>query len=121
MPLIDFTIPGYLLATAAIIILAIFLGINSKTNTSTCILVLSFLTILVCHAIELSMGTAEQVAILAKNIVIDELFVFTSYVSFLWTDRLQIEETLKKNKGKQTNKLEDKTFKDGLDFLFKKV
>ena len=121
MPLIDFTIPGYLLATSAIIILAIFLGINSKSNTSTCILVLSFLTILICHAIELSMADAEQVNVLAKNIVIDELFVFTSYLAFLWTDRLQIEANAKKKKGKKSERFEDKTVKDGLDFLFKKV
>ncbi len=126
MPLIDFTDPFYLLSAIILIILCIILGRNVKTNTSTGIAVLAFLTILTCHAVEI--GLAEEEAVLGtlgRNIMIDEILLFVTFLSFLWMDRIQInhkEEVAKAKKSKDTKEnISDKVIKDGLDFLWKKV
>ena len=126
MPLIDFTDPFYLLSAIILIILCIVLGRNVKSNTSTGIAVLAFLTILTCHAVEI--GLAEEEAVLStlgRNIMIDEILLFVTFLSFLWMDRIQInhrEEVAKAKKSKDTKEnISDKVIKDGLDFLWKKV
>ena len=126
MPLIDFTDPFYLLSAIILIILCIILGRNVKSNTSTGIAVLAFLTILTCHAVEI--GLAEEEAVLnalGRNIMIDEILLFVTFLAFLWMDRIQInhkEEVAKakKSKDKKEN-ISDRVIKDGLDFLWKKV
>ena len=124
MPIINFTEPFYLLTAIVLFVLCLFLGRNNKSNTVPCIMLLTFLAILVGHSIELTgAATSEEVAALTKCFAIDEAFIFISFLSFLWTDRIQIEKKEKASKGKKTKdvKPEDKTYKDGLDFLWKKV
>lgn len=121
MPVVDFTNPFYLVSALALFLLCEFLSRNSKTNTVACIVLLAFLSILVGHTIELAYaGTSEALFTLTKCIVVDEAFVLVSFLSFLWADRIQIDNRSKAKKSKDT-KAEDKTFKDGLDFLWKKV
>lgn len=126
MPIIDFTQPFYLIAAVVLFLLCLYLGRNNKTNTVTCVMLLSFLTILVCHTIELANCTFEYVNVLATCILIDELFVLVSFLSFLWLDKIQVEamkanKANKKNKKDSKEKLEDKVIEDGLDVLWKKV
>ncbi len=121
MPILNFTNPIYLIAAIVIFVLCIYLARNFKTNTVPCIMLLAFLTILVVHVVELTQAnSADVVSVLAKNIVIDEAFTFVSFLSFLWLDKIQVETRAKGKKSDKT-KLEDKTVKDGLDLLWKKV
>ena len=115
MPLIDFTQSYFLIIALILFVLCLFLARNFKTNTVPCIMLLVFCAILVGHTIELANAPQEIVETISKCIVIDEAFIF---ISFLWLDKIQIEDRAKK-KGK--NAKEEKTVKDGLDFLWKKV
>ena len=125
MPVIDFTQPFYLLSALLLFILCVFLAKKNKTNTLPCIMLFGFLTILVCHTIEISYsgGNANLVSLLARNVMVDEAFTLVSYLSFLWLDRIQIEDR-KKHKKKnlsEIRKFENRTFEDGLDFLWRQV
>ncbi len=127
MPIIDFTQPFYLVAAITLFLLCLYLGRNNKTNTIPCIMLFCFLTLLVGHTIEL-VNTAE-ISTLATCIVVDEAFVFISFLTFLWLDRVQVEEKKKASKGKKKSTKKDKKEKlddvviedDGLDVLWKKV
>lgn len=115
MPIVDLTNPIYLCAALVLFLLCLFLSRNSKSNTAMCIVLLAFLAILTGHVVELINASAvEAISDITKNLVIDEAFIFISFLSFLWVDKMQIEN---KTKGKK----EEKTVKDGLDFLWKKV
>ena len=118
MPLMDFTQSYFLIIALILFVLCLFLARNFKTNTVPCIMLLVFCAILVGHTIELANAPQEIVETISKCIVIDEAFIFISFLSFLWLDKIQIEDRAKK-KGK--NAKEEKTVKDGLDFLWKKV
>jgi hypothetical protein len=120
MPLIDFTQSYYLVIALVLFVLCLFLARNLKTNTVPCIMLLAFCAILVGHTIELANAPVELVEKISKCIVIDEAFIFISFLSFLWLDKIQIDDRAKKNKGKKGGK-EEKTIKDGLDFLWKQV
>ena len=118
MPFVDFTNPFYAVTAIILFVLCVYLARNNKTNTVTCIMLLAFLTILVGHTIELAnIFDKVDATALAKNIIIDEAFTLASYMMFLWTDKIQIDDR-KKKKGK---KKKDHTIKDGLDFLWKEV
>ena len=123
MPVIDFTQPFYLLAAVVLFLLCLYLARNNKSNTVTCIMLLSFLTILVGHTIELANCTLELVNTLSVNILIDEIFTLVSFLAFLWTDKIQVDAQKAKKAAKKGKKerLEDKTIEDGLDVLWKKV
>lgn len=125
MPIIDFTQPFYLIAAVVLFLLCLYLAKNNKSNTVTCIMLLSFLAILVCHTVELTYATLEYVNTLATCILVDEIFTLISFLAFLWTDKLQVEFKKKTNgksgKKNKKEKFEDKTVEDGLDILWKKV
>ena len=46
---------------------------------------------------------------------------FVSFLSFLWLDKIGIEEEKKQKSGNGKIKIEDKTIEDGLDLFWKKV
>lgn len=127
MPIIDFTQPFFLAAALVLFLLCLYLARNNKTNTVPCIMLFCFLTLLVGHTIELVNG--GNVSTLATCIVVDEAFTFVSFLSFLWLDRIQVEEKKKASKGKKKSTKKDKKEKlddvviedDGLDILWKKV
>lgn len=120
MPLIDFTNPFYAVSTLVLVVLCIILAKNNKSNTIPCIMLLCFLTILVGHTIELATAvTSEQIVTIAACVLVDEAYTFTSFLAFLWTDKMQVEKMAKSKK--KSNKLSDKAVEDGLDFLWKKV
>lgn len=123
VPFIDLTNPMYLGFAAVLLVLCIFLSKTTKTNTACAIAVLSYLTILACHTVELaSVGSSELVILLSKNIIYDETLTFGAFLAFLWMDRVEIKEKEKNNKTKKTKKrFEDKVIDDDLDFFFKEV
>ena len=103
MPVIDFTQPFYLLAAVLLFVLCLYLGRNNKSNTVPCIMLLCFLTLLVGHTIELSNAALESVRTLAICILVDEAFIFVSFLSFLWIDKIQIENKKNTTKDKTSN------------------
>ena len=123
MPIIDFTQPFYLIAAVVLFLLCLYLARNNKSNTVTCIMLLSFLAILVCHTVELTYAALEYVDTLSTCILIDEIFTLISFLAFLWTDKIQsdFKKNNKSGKKNKKEKLEDKVIDDGLDILWKKV
>lgn len=122
MPIIDFTSPMMEIVALVLFLLCLFLGKNSKSNTSICIVLLCFLTILVGHTIEMTQTADTDVILkLVKCVTVDEAFTFVSFLSFLWLDKIEIEEEKKQKSGNGKIKIEDKTVEDGLDLFWKKV
>lgn len=127
MPIIDFTNPFYLISAVILYSLCTYLAKTYKSNTIPCIMLLTFLAMLVGHTIELAVSpTAADTARLTVCVVIDEAFTFVSFLSFLWMDRLQVETMLKTTKGKKSAGKKGTTREiiikdDGLDILWKQV
>ena len=122
MPIIDFTSPMMEIVALVLFLLCLFLGKNSKSNTPICIVLLCFLTILVGHTIEMTQTADTDVILkLVKCVTVDEAFTFVSFLSFLWLDKIEIEEEKKQKSGNGKIKIEDKTVEDGLDLFWKKV
>ena len=124
MPIIDFTMPFYLLSGVVLFVLCLYLATKNKTNTIPCIMLLVAVAILAGHSIELAYAVStDTIMTLVKNIVFDEMFIFISFLSFLWLDKIQVENMKKKtNKAGKKDKLSNKVIeKDGLDMLWKKV
>lgn len=122
MPIIDFTSPMMEIVALVLFLLCLFLGKNSKSNTPICIVLLCFLTILVGHTIEMTQTADTDVILkLVRCVTVDEAFTFVSFLSFLWLDKIEIEEEKKQKSGNGKIKIEDKTIEDGLDLFWKKV
>lgn len=122
MPIIDFTNPIYVIVALVLVLLCLFLAKQYKKNTIPCIVLLVFLAILVGHTIELSALENADISVFAVSIAVDEIFIFISFLTFLWLDRIQVEESKKTKSNKKSSKKEEKVIeKDGLDVLWKKV
>ena len=125
MPIIDFTNPIYVVVALVLVLLCAFLANQYKKNTIPCIVLLVFLAILVGHTIELSvLGDVANIAVFAVSIAVDEIFIFVSFLLFLWLDKIQVETSKTTKKGKKStksDKQEKVIEKDGLDVLWKKI
>ena len=125
MPIIDFTNPIYVVVALVLVLLCAFLANQYKKNTIPCIVLLVFLAILVGHTIELSaLADTANLAVFAVSIAVDEIFIFISFLIFLWLDKIQVEasKTTKGGKKSTKSKNQEKIIeKDGLDVLWKKV
>ena len=127
MPIINFANPIHVVVALVLVLLCAFLAQQYKKNTIPCVVLLVFLAILVGHTIELSaLNDVADITPFAVSIAVDEIFIFVSFLFFIWLDKIQIEAT-KTTKGKKTksdkkDKEDEKVIeKDGLDVLWKKV
>ncbi len=124
MPIINFTNPIHVVVALVLVLLCAFLAQQYKKNTIPCIVLLVFLAILVGHTIELSaINDVTSITPFAVSIAVDEIFIFISFLFFIWLDRIQVEasKSVKDKKTKSSKKDEKVIEKDGLDVLWKKV
>lgn len=127
MPIINFTNPIHVVVALVLVLLCAFLAQQYKKNTIPCIVLLVFLAILVGHTIELSaVSNVADIMPFAVSIAVDEIFIFVSFLFFIWLDRIQVETTKttkdKKTKSVKKDKKDEKVIdEDGLDVLWKKV
>ena len=126
MPIIDFTNPTHVLVALVLVLLCAFLANQYKKNTLPCVVLLVFLAILVGHTVELSvLDGAANIFAFAVSIAVDEIFIFVSFLMFIWLDKVQVEASKAAKKGKKSTKSSDKEEKiienDGLDVLWKKL
>lgn len=120
MPIIDFTKPFYLGSTLVLFVLCLYLARSSRSNTIPCIMLLSFLAILVGHTIELSLANdVTDTITLTICIIVDEAYTFAAFLSFLWTDKLQVDKLVKSKNSKTKKEIIIKD--DGLDILWRQV
>ena len=127
MPIINFANPIHVVVALVLVLLCAFIAQQYKKNTIPCVVLLVFLAILVGHTIELSaLNDVTDITPFAVSIAVDEIFIFVSFLFFIWLDKIQIEATkttkVKKTKSVKKDKADEKVIeKDGLDVLWKKV
>ena len=112
MPIIDLSNPRNILIAVILFVLITYLAKETKRSSVTCILLLAFLTIIGGHCIEYGIvndATGATQLILTKCIAIDFVFVFLSFMSYLWTDDIE---------AKHRNL---KSVDNSLDWFWKKV
>ena len=98
MPMINFTEPLALFIALLAFVLVLWFSYQSKKSVITGIMLFIFIAILVLHALEFSMGTLTQegMQVAIQSIIFDLVFIFLSFISYLWID--DIEAKLKKKK-----------------------
>ena len=95
MPIINLSEPFNILVALILYVLVVFLAKEIKRSNVTCIMLLAFLTIIVGHCIEYVLvqdPTGKITSILANCIAIDFVFVFLSFIAFLWMDDVESKD-----------------------------
>ena len=98
MPMINFTEPLALFIALLAFVLVLWFSYQSKKSVIAGIMLFIFIAILVLHALEFSMGTLTQegMQVAIQSIIFDLVFIFLSFISYLWID--DVEAKLKKKK-----------------------
>ena len=112
MPLIDLSNPFNVLIALILFVLTLILAKETKRSTLMCIMLLVFLTIIVGHTIEyiLMPDIPQEISkILINSITTDYIFVFLSYISYLWLDNIECVDK------------KEKSIDDSLRWFWKKV
>ena len=98
MPMINFTQPLALFIALMLFVLVLWFSHQSKKSVIAGIMLFIYISVLILHTLELTMGTLTQEGIYAavQSIIYDLVFVFLSFISYLWID--DIEAKVKKKK-----------------------
>ena len=99
MPMINLTEPGLLFIALLLFVLVLWFSYQSKKSAITGFMLFIFVSLLVLHAFEFLMGnlTIDGLSATLRSIVFDLVFIFLSFVSYLWID--DMEAKLKKKKS----------------------
>lgn len=100
MPIINFTNPVAIILGVIIFLLVLYLARETKKSWIIGIMLFAFLLILVGHTIEFAtIAQNDDIAhsAIVTSIVLDLLFIFISFISYLWID--DIETKLGKKKS----------------------
>ena len=99
MPMINLAEPFPILIALLLFVLVLWFAYESKKSVITGIMMFSFIAILVLHTVEFTMGNLSTygASITIRSIIFDLIFVFLSFISYLWID--DIEAKLKKKKS----------------------
>lgn len=95
MPIIDLSNPFNVLVALILFLLVLFLAREIKRSNVTCIMLLIFLTIIACHCIEyvtVQDVTGIITTTLARCIAVDFVFIFLSFIAYLWTDDIEAKD-----------------------------
>lgn len=100
MPVINFTNPTLVLLGLILFLLVLYLGREVKKAWVIGIMLFAFLGLLIGHAVEF-VTLAEKGGQLYENLLVcstvDFIFIFLSFISYLWVD--DIETKLGKKKS----------------------
>lgn len=99
MPMINLTEPFLLFVALFLFVLVLWFAYQSKKSIIIGIMLFIFIAILVLHALEFSMGnlTTEGLSAALNSIVFDLVFIFLSFVSYLWIDDMEAKFKKKKS------------------------
>ncbi len=100
MLIFDISNPLTLLLMLAATILLIFLAQELKKSMITAGTLFVYLVLLVCHVAQVATLSEEyryMLNTLTRCIVIDFIFIFISFFSYLWTDDMETKKTGKKS------------------------
>ena len=97
--MINFTEPLALFIALLAFVLVLWFSYQSKKSVITGIMLFIFIAILVLHALEFSMGTLTQegMQVAIQSIIFDLVFIFLSFISYLWIDDIQAKIENKKS------------------------
>lgn len=112
MPIVNLTEPLNILIALIIYVLVIYLSKEMKKSVFVCVMLLVFLTLISAHAVEYAMSqtaTTQVLMTIANCIAVDFIFIFLSFIGYLWIDSLEAKE-------KKTKSLDN-----SLDWFWKKV
>lgn len=112
MFLFDISNPLTLLLMLAVTILMVFLAQEVKKSIVVAVMLLFYLVLLVVHVAQVATLSEEfryMLSTLARCIVIDFIFVFISFFSYLWVDDIE------------TKKMGKKSLDNSLEWFWKKV
>lgn len=112
MPFINFTNATTILLALVLFVLTLFLGKETHKSEVPAIMLFIFLILLVSHAVEFGVMpnmTAQVRYDLSRSILVDFIFIFLSFISYLWIDDVQAKVEKKKS------------IDNSLDWFWKKV
>ena len=112
MFIFDISNPLTLLLMLAATILLVFLAQEVKKSMIAAVLLFAYLVILIIHVAQVATLSEEfryMISTLSRCIVIDFIFVFISFFSYLWVDDIETKATGKKS------------LDDSLNWFWKKV
>lgn len=112
MFLFDISNPLTLLLMLAVTILMVFLAQEVKKSIVVAVMLLFYLVLLVVHVAQIATLSEEfryMLSTLSRCIVIDFIFVFISFFSYLWVDDIE------------TKKMGKKSLDNSLEWFWKKV
>ena len=112
MFIFDISNPLTLLLMLAATVLLIFLAQEIKKSAVAAVVLFAYLLLLIVHVAQVATLSEEfryMLSTLSRCVVIDFIFVFISFFSYLWVDDME------------TKKLGKKSFDNSLDWFWKKV
>lgn len=112
MPIINFSNPFSIFIGVVLFVLVLYLAKENKKAWITGAMLFAFIGLLVFHTIEFALlGSDSQEAYKAITISagVDLLFIFLSFISYLWVDDMEVKE------GKR------KSIDNSLDWFWNKV
>ena len=86
----------------------IYLGVEVKRSIAPAISLAVFIVLLVIHAVQFSIYP-ESASLLLKCISMDFIFIFLTYISYLWVDDIEAKARKKKS------------IDNSLDWFWKKI
>ena len=92
MPIINFINPFTALLALVLFLLVLILGKETHKSAIIATMLFVFLTILVGHSVELfafNSGNEEVYQAITVSLFADFVFVFLSFISYLWVDDIQ--------------------------------
>ena len=100
MPFINFSNVVTVLLALILFVLMLFLGKETHKSGVPAVMLFTFLLMLICHTMELMVmpGISEETYhALTVSLVVDFVFIFLSFISYLWVDEIQTKVEKKKS------------------------
>ena len=111
-PIINLSDPYAILITLVLFVLVLWLARETKKSSIVGTMLVVFLAIIVGHSIEYVITqdpTGEIIGIISRSIGMDFVFIFLSFITYLWIDDIESKEKKKKS------------LDNSLDWFWKKV
>ncbi len=112
MPIINFSQPFAVFIGVVLFVLVLYLAKDNKKAWITGVMLFAFIALLVCHTVEFALISAENqeaYKAVTASATVDLMFIFASFISYLWIDAIEAKE------GKR------KSIDDSLDWFWNKV
>ena len=100
MPIINFTRPFSILVALILFVLVLYLGRETKKSFVIGIMLFAFIGLLLAHTIEfmtIAQTSQEVYKAVTTSATFDLIFIFLSFISYLWIDSLEVKEGKKKS------------------------